>query len=145
VRTWDPTKFVMTVGANTLQSFAAGTFIKAAYNEELFMLEVGSDGVSNCRIRNANESGRFEITLLKSSPSNDVLSALALLDRATGQGVVPCQVKDGSGTAVALGQNSWIVKPADLERGKELGDVTWIIETDKLQLIQGGTTDVPQA
>lgn len=134
---WDPQQFTITVGANPIAGFAAGTFIKASYNEDLYMLEIGADG-SGCRIRNANESGRFEITLMKSSMSNDALSAQAVLDRATGQGVVPVQVKDGNGQAVGAARNVWITKIADLERGKELGDVTWILETDKLQLIQGG-------
>jgi hypothetical protein len=134
---WDPQNFTITVGANDIVGFAAGTFIKASYNEDLYMLEVGADG-SSCRIRNANESGRFEITLLKSSMSNDLLSAQAILDRATGQGVVPVQVKDGNGLAVAAARNVWIIKVADLERGKELGDVTWILETDKLSIVQGG-------
>jgi hypothetical protein len=31
-----------------------------------------------------------------------------------------------------------VVKPADLERGKELGDVTWTLQTPQLKLIQGG-------
>ncbi len=134
---WDPQKFTIVIGANAMTQFAAGTFIKASFNEDLYSLEIGADG-SGCRIRNANESGRFEITLLKSSMSNDLLSAQAALDRQTGQGVVPVQVKDGNGAAVASGRNVWIVKIADLERGKELGDVTWILETDKLNLTNAG-------
>lgn len=134
---WDPQKFTISVGANTISYFAKGTFIKASYNEDLYSQEIGADG-SSCRIRNANESGRYEITLMKNSPSNDVLAALALLDRQSGQGVVPVLVKDGNGKAFASSKNTWIVKPADLERGAELGDVTWILETDKLKMVQGG-------
>lgn len=135
--TWDPQKFIITIGAINAVQFAPGTFIKAMFNEDLYSLEMGADG-EGCRIRNANESGRFEITLLKSSPTNDLLAALSALDRASGQGVVPVQVKDGNGSAVASAGNAWVVKPADLERGKELGDVTWILETDKLKMTQGG-------
>jgi len=141
MQTWDPTQFTIVVGANVITGFAAGTFIKASFNEDAYSLEVGADG-GGCRIRNANESGRFEITLLKSSPSNALLSAQAILDRQTGQGVVPTQVKDGSGTAVASGENVWITKMADMERGKELGDVTWILETIKLEMVQGGVDDI---
>lgn len=134
---WDPTRFKITVGAISVVEFAAGTFIKASYNNDLYSLEIGADG-RGCRIRNADESGRFEITLLKSSPSNDLLSALAILDRQAGTGIVPVQVKDLNGTAVAACEHGWVVKPADIERGKELGEVTWILETEKLSLIQGG-------
>lgn len=134
---WDPQKFKITVGAISVVQFAAGTFIKASFNEDLYSLEIGADG-GGCRVRNANESGRFEITLLKSSPTNDLFSALAILDRQSGLGIVPVQVKDLSGTAVANAEHAWVVKPADIERGKELGDVTWILETEKLELVQGG-------
>jgi structural protein KPP10_ORF10 len=137
VAEWDPTKFIIVVGANVIQEFAAGTFIKAEHNEDQYSLEIGADG-RGARIRNANESGTYEITLLKSSPSNDLLAALAILDRQTGQGVVPVQVKDGNGAAVANSQNAWVRKQPGLERGKELGDVTWVLETDKLELAQGG-------
>lgn len=140
---WDPTKFTMSVGGITIVEYSASTFIKASYNEDNFSLEVGADG-RGCRIRNANQSGRYEITLLKSSPSNDLLSALSILDRQSGQGVVPVQVKDGNGKAVAASENTWIVKQADLERAKELGDVTWTLETDFLEIVQGGYLPIGQ-
>lgn len=134
---WDPQKFIITVGAINVTHFANGTFIKAMYDEDLYSYEPGADG-NGCRIRNANEAGKFEITLLKSSPSNDLLSALALLDRASGRGAVPVQVKDGNGAAVASAETAWVVKPADLERSKELGDVTWTLQSNKIQIVQGG-------
>lgn len=137
MKTWDPTRFIITIGAINAVDFAKGGFIKAMYNEDAYSLQIGADGFG-ARIRNANESGRFEITLQKSSPTNDLLSAQALLDRQTGQGVVPVQVKDLNGTSVALGQNTWITKVPDLERGAELGDVTWILETDRLKMTEGG-------
>jgi len=139
--TWNPTKFNMTVGAVTVVQFANGAFIKAMFNEDQWTLEMGADG-NGARIRNANESGRFEITLLRSSPTNDELAALSLLDRETGQGIVAIQVKDGSNTqagAVASCAGGWVVKQPDFERQKTLGDVTWVFETDKLTMVQGGT------
>lgn len=141
---WDPQKFKIVVGANTISGFAGGTFIKASYNEDLYSYEVGADG-NGCRVRNANDSGRFEITLLKNSLSNDLLAAQAVLDRATGQGVVPVQVKDNNGLAAASGLNAWIIKIADLERGKELGDITWILETDHLKLVPAGISVITGA
>lgn len=135
---WDPQKFTITVGSIMVTQFANGTFIKAAFDNDLYSYEPSASGGVGCRIRNADESGKFEITLLKSSPSNDLLSALAIIDRANGTGVVAVQVKDGNGAAVASAELAWVVKPADLERGKELGDVTWTLQTPELKLIQGG-------
>jgi hypothetical protein len=138
VAEWDPQKFTITVGSIMVTQFANGTFIKASFDEDLYSYEPSASGGVGCRIRNANEAGKFEITLLKSSPSNDLLSALSSLDRASGTGVVPVQIKDGNGAAVASAELAWVVKPADLERGKELGDVTWTLQTPQLTLIQGG-------
>ena len=134
---WDPSKFLIVVGGITVQEYAPGTFIKAEHNEDLYSLEIGADG-SPCRVRNANESGTFEITLLKSSQSNAALSALAILDRSSGQGIVPVLIKDLNGTALASAQSAWIRKPAPIERGKENGDLTWVLETPKLRIFQGG-------
>jgi len=140
--TYDPQKVSLSVAGNTITGYAAGTFIKATRNEDGWMLTIGADG-GGARTRNANKSGRVEITLLASSPSNDVLQAQAIVDELEATGVGPLLVKDGSGTAVASAGNSWIVKHPDLERGKELGEITWIIETEALAIQNGGTTQIP--
>ena len=142
MQTYDPRLFSMNVQNHLMVGYAPGTFIKASRNEDAFTLKMGADG-SSVRVKNANKSGRFEITLMSSSPSNDFLSALAIEDEKAGTAVGPSTVKDGTGAAFAFGLNTWVVKQPDLERGKESGDVTWIIETDLLQLVQGGTFDVP--
>lgn len=139
--TFDPTKVTFVLGSITAEGYA-DSFIKAYRNEDAFSIVVSADGKVT-RVRNANRSGRFEVTLKNSSPTNDLFQAQAILDEQTGGGIAPALVKDGSGTAHAQGKNSWIVKQPDLERAKELGDVTWIIETDILDMGQGGTTPIP--
>lgn len=140
--TYDPTQVSLVVGTNVLVGFAEGTFVKASRNNDGYMLKKSTDGRTT-RVKNADHSGRFEFTLQNSSPSNDVLAALAQLDEDTGQGVVQCMVKDGSGTARALGAQSWVLKQGDLVRGKDLEDVTWIIETGDITILPGGTTQAP--
>ena len=138
IQTYDPQKVSLSLGDITIVQYSTGTFIKASRNEDAFTLTVSADG-TGARTRNANRSGRFEFTLLGSSPSNDDLQALAVADEQDGSGVRAAMVKDGSGTAVARAANAWVVKVPDLERAKELGEVTWIVETDLLNLTQGGT------
>lgn len=138
MQTYDPQKVSISVNNQTIVGFAPDTFIKAARAEEAFKLTIGADG-NGARTRNANRSGAIEITLLASSPSNDILQAQAITDEDLGTGVGPAMIKDNSGTALASAQNSWIQKIPDLERAKELGNVTWVIETDLLRIQQGGT------
>jgi len=142
VPTYDPQQVFLTFANNRIVGYAAGTFIKASRNEDGYMLTIGADG-SGARVKNANHSGRFEITLLASSPANDVLAALAITDELGGVGFGSAFLKDGSGTMLASAQSAWIVKHADAERGKELSEVSWVIETDVLFLQQGGTTLPP--
>jgi hypothetical protein len=142
VPTYDPQKTSVTFDGNTIIGYGGSTFMKAARNEEAYVLTVGADGRS-CRTRNANRSGRMEITLLASSPANDVLQSIAIEDELNADGVGSFLFKDASGTALAAAQNAWVVKIPDLERAKELGEVTWVIETDLLNIQQGGTTQAP--
>lgn len=135
--TYDPQKHDLIVGGVPIIGFADGTFIKASYNNDLWMLKTGADGFST-RVRNSDESGKFEMTLLASSPSNDYLAILAQADRAAGTGIVPVLLKDRSGFGVAAAELAWIMKPADMERGKELPDTTWVFETPQLVIVQGG-------
>lgn len=138
MQTYNPQKVSLAVLGNTISGFAAGSFIKVSRAEDGFMLTIGADG-SGARTRNANRSGTFEITLLASSASNDVLSALAVEDELNADGVGPTLIKDASGTAFASAQNSWVKKIPDLERAKELGEVTWVIESDNIDVFVGGT------
>lgn len=140
--TWDPTKFSIAVGSTNAVGYGDGTFIKGMRNEPTFSIRVGADGGAT-RVRNANRSGRFEVTLQQSSPTNDAFQAQAAIDEQSGGGVKPTFVKDANGNANAQGNNTWIVQIPDLERGKEAGDVTWILEADVLDLHQGGNTPIP--
>ncbi len=139
--TYDPAKVTLSMGGNNIVGFAPGTFVKCARNEDAYTLSVGADGLG-ARTRNANRSGTIEITLKADSPSNDLLSAQAALDELSGEGVGAALVKDGTGTTVASAENAWIKKLPDIERAKELGEVTWTFETDLLQLTVGGTTPI---
>lgn len=137
--TYDPSKVSIIVGSNIMIARGESTFVKAARNEDGFSLKMSSDGLGT-RVKNPNKSGTFEITLIASSPANDLLQAQAIQDEQAGTGIVPVTVEDGTGTAFAQGEQVWIKKIPDLERAKEDGEVTWVMETPLLNLNQGGTT-----
>lgn len=135
--TYDPESVTISVIGNLITGFAAGEFITAEYNEDAFTTVVGADG-KVCRVRNANQTATITLTLMQSSPSNDVLSAAANLDRLTGNGAGAFLLKDGRGTTLLSAQNCWVKKPPPAGFGKELGDRAWIIECDKLEGTIGG-------
>ena len=72
------------------------------------------------------------------------LSAIARSDELNGDGVGTAYVKDRTtAAAYCKAQNAWIVKPPDYERQKELGAITWVIQSDSVDIYHDGTIDVP--
>lgn len=135
--TYDPSKVSVQVDNNTAILKGESTFVKAAYDEDQYGKKIGADG-RGTRFRNPNKGGTIEITLLFSSPTNDDLMAIAV--RTQGADVVTVQVKDQTGNAVAHAAEAWCKKIPDMERAKELGEVTWIWDTIELDITQGSTT-----
>lgn len=142
MRTYDPTEVTVSYNGLTIDGYAAGTFVKAMRNGDGWTLQMGNSG-SGARSRNPDKSGRLEFTLLTSSPANASLMAFAIADELSGSGVGECQVKDrGTLLGKVAAQNAWIVKIPDWERAKEVGEVTWTIETDNLQVYHDGLNDL---
>ena len=138
--TYDPTEQDLIFNGVLITGYADGTFIKVSRNNDGWTFKASNSG-GGARCRNPDISGRIEITLHQGSPSNGVLSAFAVADELTGEGVGECMVKDRSTAAAKCSaQNAWVTKIADYERGKETGDVTWVIETDALVIGHDGLT-----
>lgn len=138
MNTYDPKLVTLMFGGQAIVGYSDGTFISTARTEDAFSMRTGSDG-HVVRSRNRNRTGSVTITLLPSSPSNDVLSAIALADEQGGAGVFPLFIKDLSGTTLATAPNAWVRKMAELVYGKEAGDDReWVLDCDELVLHVGG-------
>lgn len=137
VRTYDPALVTITFGNFDLGGFADGTFITVTRNNDIFSLTVGADG-EGTRTKSNDRSGRFELVLQQSSPSNDILSEIAVQDEQSNGGVRPMQVKDNNGTSLSSGESVWIVKRPDSPFGKETDNRTWTFETNCLDHFVGG-------
>jgi hypothetical protein len=142
MQTYDVKNVTISVGGATIDGFGPDAVVKVSRNEDGFSFQPSNSG-GGARSKNPNKSGRIEITLLAASPSNAILQAFAVADELRGEGVVEALIKDRS-TALALcqAQNAWVVKFPDWERGKTVGDITWILECDDIEMIHDGLTDV---
>jgi len=136
VQTYNPAKVVITHLGQIITGYATGSFIKASRNKDTYTYTPGADG-SGCRTLNPDKSGRVTLTLMQSSVSNDVLSAAQTLDELTGQGVGPLIMKDLNGTLLVSAADAWIVKPADVDMGAEVGNREWIIEAKEMTIAGG--------
>lgn len=142
MNTYDPGLIILSVLGINITGYAPDEFVSPEFNEDTFTLVVGAGG-ETCRVRNQNESATITITLMASSPSNDVLSAAWNLDKQTGNGVGPFQLKDARGTTLMSAKDCWIKKPPPPAFGKELGTRAWTFECAKLEGNIGGTVGAP--
>ena len=137
VKTYNSGEVSIIFAGIPFEGFADGTFVTIARNNPSFNDLVGSDG-EGARAASNDKSGTVTVTLMQTSLTNDELSAIALLDELTGDGVAPLLVKDNSGRTVASAETAWLEKPADAEFGREISNREWVFKTDNLGLFIGG-------
>lgn len=139
VKNYDPKSITQVFAGIPITGYAKGTFVSIEFNEDAFALTVGADG-EGCRSRTNNRSAKITFTLMQSSPSNDLLSAMHNLDQMSpgGDGIGPYLLKDLLGTSIAMAETAWITKMATLEYGPEPGDRSWVLETDSMLATVGG-------
>jgi hypothetical protein len=132
IKTYSPTECSVIVGGAIITGFADGTFVKVTRDDDAFKKVVVADGEVS-RSKSPNRGGSIEITLTQVSDSNAILGAMALIDDESGEGVVPVIVKDNL-DYTAIGSKGWIKKLPDMERGKDMGNMTWTIDVAKFEL-----------
>lgn len=135
---YDPSQVIGHINGNPIVDVAPGTFIKVERNSDAITLVVGADG-SCARVRSADNSGKVTFTVKASSPTNDVLDAMANNDRATGGGVGTFDVIDLLGRTKANAPICWVMKKPAIEFGAELGTREWVLETNELLDTVGGS------
>lgn len=137
VKTFDPQKMTVIVAGNILTGFAPNTIVEMDFAEDSVETVVGADGEYS-RVIKRNESAEITISLQHTSPSNDVLSALHDLDKATGLGYGPALIKDESGRAVAGSEAVWVKKKPPFKRGTGIETNEWVLGCGKAYCHLGG-------
>lgn len=136
-KTYDPAVVFVKFKGMTLTGFMDGTFVTVERKEETWMPFVGVNG-ETARARNRNKSGTVKVTLMQTSSSNDFLSRQMIDDEATGLGTGPLLVKDGLGSTIAGCDDAYLLKPANIEYGKEIVAREWTFECPALDMFVGG-------
>ena len=137
VQQYDPKNISVIVDGKIISGFGDGTFVLVERNNQAWNLKVGVDG-EGTRAKSNDLSGKFTFTLMQSSASNDVLSALAVADEQSSSGAVPVLIRDNLGTSLCTALTAWVQKIANLEDAKEVSPRTWVLETDQLNMFVGG-------
>lgn len=137
---YDPNEVsILVCGIPIEGGFADGSFVEIAYTSDAFVTVVGADG-DVTRSKTNDKRATITITLMQSSNSNQLLSALANLDQRAGNGagVGPLLIKDNQGLSLYSGEHSWIAKQPDAVFDKTAGPRAWKIECAALEALTGG-------
>jgi hypothetical protein len=139
MKVYDPDQVLFLFATVPIKGYADGTFINIEAQER-FVTKVGADGVVT-RTKTNSKVDRITISLMPGSDSNDVLSAVHILDldSANGAGVAPLAIKDLSGRFLYMSPEAWIVQPPNVEFAKEPGQRDWIFEAVDATRFDGGS------
>lgn len=139
-RTYSPKDVSVSFNNYELTGYAEDEFISADYNEDAAAPVVGNDGQVS-RSVNPDLSGTITVTLKQTSPSNDILSALAIRDRIDGSAVGAILIKDNKGTSLAAGADAWIQKPPAMAFARDVGNRAWVFAVGTLTLYHGSNVE----
>lgn len=135
--TYSPEDVVVSVGTFNVTGYMSGTFITAQREVDTYSKMTGNDG-EVCRTKSANRSGEIVLTLLQTSQSNDLLSALQIADEVSGKGKFPVMIKDLFGKTLVSGAECWLTRPANVEYGDEGTGREWTIHVAQMNNFVGG-------
>jgi len=134
----NPALYIINIGGVNISGFADGVFSSFELDEDEVTDVTGSDGYTT-RIRSNNNTGLLTLTLLQSSPFNDVLQGFRDLDRTTPKGLPqPIMLKNLLNTELVSSASCWIRKVPTLDNGKEVQNREWAIRIADAIVHAGG-------
>lgn len=110
-----------------MTGLAPDTFVNIEPMSDMVTSKVGADG-EVARSRNSDRRVTIEVTLLGTSPSNDLLSGMVAADELSGSAMFPVTVQDLRGTTMFLAPQAWIRRKPAIGFGGEVADRTWTLE-----------------
>lgn len=115
---------VLAVGFIPITGFTDGSFVRVEKLAPPFTLHESADGVVT-RIYNKSDTYRITLTLMSTSPSNDVLTKLWQLDELTQKGKFPLLIKDAGGSDLFFSTTTWVDALPVMDKSVEINDRTW--------------------
>lgn len=138
VRTYDPKRISIVIGSHIVSGYAEDTFLSIEPTGDGTQSTSGADGEVARSLSN-NRLHRITLTLQQTSMSNNALSDLLALDRASGGGgIVPLQVRDLRGDSLFAASQAWVVQNPTQEFGSEVGDREWNLDAVETDSYVGG-------
>lgn len=141
VKEYDPKEVSIMFGAFSLSDgLAEDEFIRCEPESDTFSDKVGVDGEVT---RTKSNDTRWNVTFraMHTSNVNDILSALATVDRSTegGGGTLSLFIRDRGGRALFVAEEAWIKRDPNLVRAREAGENEWMLRCANVTVFHGGS------
>lgn len=138
-RIYDSNRVQISFAGIPCQGYADGDFLTITREADAFTSVVGTDGEVS-RSKSNDRRATIEVTLMSTSPTNDLFSAVLAADINAngGAGVGAFLVVDLSGASLYSSGNAWITKGPDVTYSREATERTWTLQCDKLYEFTGG-------
>jgi hypothetical protein len=141
-RVYIPELVIVTWGPIIGRMFQKGSFVKASHDEDATKAEAGAQGDVAVTV-SANRMATVTWTLQQLSVTNAELAPFAASNRPRGSPLIifPMTIKDLSNTTAGVfvfGEQAWIKKAADVERGDEHGPAEWAFQIADCSIFAGG-------
>lgn len=135
---YDPESYSVIFNGIPIEGFAEDDCIDIEFDSDGYQDAIGSDG-HVLRYRSCDQRATITFTLMASSTTNKLLSAMynADIKAPNGIGVGPILVRDTQGVTVFMGTKAWIQKLPKNTLGQKLGNREWKIRVAKLEAVMG--------
>lgn len=139
--TYSPKDVTITLaGIHSVIGYADGTFVSIKKDIKPFAKVRAMDG--EIARQYFDDAGyKVTLTLMQSSPTNNILSMLYNIDTVTHMGKVPLFIKDGRGQTYFLAGTAWIEEIPEVTFGAELDTRTWVFGCSDVVMTIGGNSD----
>ena len=135
--TYSSEEVVISAGGVDIRGYGDSDFVSISFNEDSVRPIEGADNEVTWSV-NSSSLATVTVTLMASSPSNDVFSGLHITDRATKLGTFPLFVKDTLGRDLFISDAARIIKFPDMTKSKDVGTREWTISCANSQMFVGG-------
>jgi hypothetical protein len=135
---YDPENYSVIFNAIPIEGFAEDDFIDIEFEGGGYQDQIGADG-HVVRYKSCDQRATVTFTLMASSPSNRLLSAMynADIKSPNGLGVGPLLIRNTRGITVFAGTKAWIQQMPKSTFGQKIGNKEWKIRVAKLEAVIG--------
>jgi hypothetical protein len=135
---YDPESYSVIFNGIPIEGFAEDDCIDIEFDSDGYQDAIGADG-HVLRYRSCDQRATITFTLMASSTTNKLLSAMynADIKAPNGIGVGPILIRDTQGVTVFMGTKAWIQRLPKNTFGQKLGSREWKIRVAKLEAVMG--------